>query len=146
VKTHPVQKQLGKFTTKPHQPCAPLVVPPEAALFDMGDSPYLPRAAVPAAAAIPLKAAPSSGNISSPTKEEGGGLRRFGLAPPTAPPATERNNKRFYQVGGYCWTHGYKIGLKHTGTNCKGKADGHKETATRANTMGGSSNNKRWDD
>ncbi len=69
-----------------------------------------------------------------------------GKKPPTAPPATERNNKRNYQVGGYCWTHGYKVGLKHTSATCKSQDDGHKEAATRANTMGGSSNNKGWDD
>jgi hypothetical protein len=39
--------------------------------------------------------------------------------------------------GGYCHTHGYHVIKKHTSANCRNKAPGHKEEATRENNMGG---------
>ncbi len=45
---------------------------------------------------------------------------------------------------GYCWTHGYKVGIKHTSATCMATADGHKDGATRANPMNGSTANKGW--
>jgi hypothetical protein len=48
------------------------------------------------------------------------------------------------EPGGYCWTHGYRVAAGHNSITCKGKADGHKDAATRANTMGGSMENKGW--
>lgn len=45
---------------------------------------------------------------------------------------------------GYCWTHGYKVRLGHNSYGCKTKALGHKDEATRGNTMGGSDHNKGW--
>ena len=44
--------------------------------------------------------------------------------------------------GNYCWTHGYRVGNKHTSATCQNKAPGHKDQATRNNTMGGSLANK----
>lgn len=43
---------------------------------------------------------------------------------------------------GYCWTHGYRVSSGHTSATCTRKAPGHKDAATRANTMGGSTKNK----
>jgi hypothetical protein len=43
---------------------------------------------------------------------------------------------------GYCWTHGYKVKWAHTSAMCTNKKEGHKDTATCANTMGGSQHNK----
>lgn len=40
--------------------------------------------------------------------------------------------------GTYCWSHGYNVGKNHTSLTCRNKQDGHKDEATRANTMGGS--------
>jgi hypothetical protein len=37
----------------------------------------------------------------------------------------------------YCWLHGYQVGLAHTSANCTKKAPGHKDGATKDNTMGG---------
>ena len=45
------------------------------------------------------------------------------------------NNRRFNK---YCWTHG---GCAHNGKGCKNKAEGHKDNATFANKMGGSTKN-----
>ena len=47
---------------------------------------------------------------------------------------------------GYCWTHGYQVHKNHSSSTCKHKADGHKDCATRANTMHGSTTNKGWED
>ena len=44
--------------------------------------------------------------------------------------------------GNYCWTHGYRVGNKHTSETCQNKAPGHQDRATHANTMGGSQANK----
>ena len=50
-----------------------------------------------------------------------------------------------FEPGGYCWTHGYKVSKGHSSATCSNKSDGHKDTATRANIMGGSKRNKDWD-
>ena len=42
----------------------------------------------------------------------------------------------------YCWTHGTSKNVRHTSLTCKAKADGHKDEATEANKMGGST--KVW--
>jgi hypothetical protein len=71
-------------------------------------------------------------------------------APPAVLPATtpqQRNTKKpdYLAVGGYCWMHGYHVKKGHDSTTCRDKAPGHKDVATRANTMNGSTNNKGWD-
>jgi hypothetical protein len=38
----------------------------------------------------------------------------------------------------YCWTHGYKVGGRHTSSSCTNPATGHQTAATRAAPMGGS--------
>ena len=67
---------------------------------------------------------------------------------PAKTPATTAKQPRVKVIpdpNGYCWTHGYRVRVGHDSTTCKDKAEGHKDGATRANTMGGSSNNKGWD-
>ena len=54
----------------------------------------------------------------------------------TRRPHTRRDN------GNYCWTHGYRVGNKHTSATCQNEAPGHQGNATRENTMGGSEANK----
>ena len=49
-----------------------------------------------------------------------------------------------FAVDGYCWSHGYKVTPNHTSKTCSARKPGHKEAATRANTMGGSQLNKGW--
>ena len=44
--------------------------------------------------------------------------------------------------GNYCWTHGYRVGNKHTSATCQNKAPGHQDQATCDKTMGGSLANK----
>jgi hypothetical protein len=41
---------------------------------------------------------------------------------------------------GYCWTHGFRVAHNHNSQTCCAKADGHKDDATKENTMGGSTN------
>lgn len=53
---------------------------------------------------------------------------------------------KYLAVGGYCWTHGYRVAKGHDSATCRNKADGHKDAATRANTMNGSTANKGWED
>ena len=52
-------------------------------------------------------------------------------------------NEKFNPTG-YCWSHGYKVTYDHNSCTCTGKKTGHKDNATRANTMGGSQLNKQW--
>ena len=67
--------------------------------------------------------------------------------PPAASAAKNapRSASSKFEPCGYCWTHGYKLTKGHSSATCSNKADGHKDTATRANTMGGSKRNKDWD-
>jgi hypothetical protein len=37
----------------------------------------------------------------------------------------------------YCWPHGHQVHKDHTSATCKVRKDGHQETATKDNTMGG---------
>ena len=48
--------------------------------------------------------------------------------------------------GGYCWSHGYKVGPGHTSATCRDDIPANKRDATRANTKGGSTANKGWDE
>ena len=52
-------------------------------------------------------------------------------------------NEKF-DPNGYCWTHGYKVTYDHNSGTCTAKKPGHKDSATRANPMGGSQANKTW--
>ena len=52
-------------------------------------------------------------------------------------------NERF-DPNGYCWSHGYKVTCDHNSATCTAKKPGHKDNATRANTMGGCQLNKTW--
>ena len=58
-----------------------------------------------------------------------------------------RNNNRptNYVENGYCWTHGYRVSGNHSSATCSNKSEGHKDAATRANIMNGSTMNKGWD-
>jgi hypothetical protein len=41
-------------------------------------------------------------------------------------------------MGSYCWSHGYHpVGTKHDSNTCTNKKDGHKDSATATNCMGG---------
>jgi hypothetical protein len=69
-----------------------------------------------------------------------------------APPGRKRNNTTnnnrpsYLAVGGYCWTHGYQVRKGHDSATCRAKAEGHKDGATWANIMNGSTANKGWED
>ena len=43
---------------------------------------------------------------------------------------------------GYCWSHGYNVSRGHNGASCYNTMPGHQSAATRADPMGGSTNNK----
>lgn len=49
-----------------------------------------------------------------------------------------------FNVQGYCWTHGFKVGNKHSSKTCNRRYEGHKEEATFEDNMGGSQLNKNW--
>ena len=46
---------------------------------------------------------------------------------------------------GYCHTHGWRVHKSHTSAKFKKKQRGHKNEATRADTMGGSNKNQVWE-
>ena len=68
---------------------------------------------------------------------------------PTANPqtCTKDTNKKpgYLAVGGYCWSHGYRVRKGHDSATCREKKEGHRDEATRANTMNGSDANKGWE-
>ena len=70
---------------------------------------------------------------------------RAGTAGTLRPPGTPGKGTRNPHRGNYCWTHGHRVSKEHTSATCFNKAAGHKDDATRANTMGGSENDKGWD-
>jgi predicted RNase H-like nuclease (RuvC/YqgF family) len=37
----------------------------------------------------------------------------------------------------YCWSHGYQVAKSHTSATCKVRKNGHQESATKIDTMGG---------
>jgi hypothetical protein len=59
---------------------------------------------------------------------------------PSTPAPPRPSNTPF--PGNYCWTHGHRVSQFHTSATCSNKATGHKDTATIADTMGGSDANK----
>ena len=69
-----------------------------------------------------------------------------GMTPATLPLPTQQLGPKTkgpnLDPNGYCWTHGYRVKVGHNSTTCSNKAEGHQNVATRANTMGGSTNNK----
>ncbi len=78
--------------------------------------------------------------------------RRTGSTPPAAPTSQPRRTRPYTRplptqpnAHIYCWTHGFRVREGHTSLTCTNKAEGHKEAATRTNTMGGSMVNKGWD-
>ena len=52
--------------------------------------------------------------------------------------------KHAWDPSGYCWTHGYKVKKGHNSKTCKTRGEGHQESATRSNIMGGNEANKTW--
>lgn len=54
------------------------------------------------------------------------------------------NNTRrpWVDNGNYCWSHGHQVGSNHTSESCTNPSAGHKKSATRTDTMGGSDRNK----
>jgi len=54
----------------------------------------------------------------------------------------DANNPGNKDPKGYCWTHGYNVAHGHTSANCKRRAQGHKDTATRADNQGGNQSDK----
>lgn len=53
-------------------------------------------------------------------------------------------DRSMWDPNGYCWTHGFKVKKGHSSKTCKSRGEGHKEDATRSNTMDGSQANKNW--
>ena len=75
-------------------------------------------------------------------------IHRTGSAPPIAPTQQQTNTQPSTTLptmpGGYCWMYGFWVREGHSSLTCTNKADGHKDAATRANTMGGNMVNKGW--
>ena len=76
-------------------------------------------------------------------------VRRPVPAPSAAPPATPTTRTRWtpgVNSNGnhytYCWTHGCSRNINHTSETCMSKAEGHQDSATLTNKMGGST--KIW--
>jgi hypothetical protein len=59
----------------------------------------------------------------------------------TAKKASSNNDSKF-DPNGYCHTHGYRVIYGHSSATCNFKLQGHQDTATRTNTMGGNTRHK----
>jgi hypothetical protein len=55
---------------------------------------------------------------------------------------SSRPRPRRYHNTNYCWTHGWDVHESHTSSTCNHQADGHKTSATRSSTTGGTDSNK----
>jgi hypothetical protein len=44
----------------------------------------------------------------------------------------------------YCWSHGYQVAKLHTSATCNVRKNGHQDTATKIDTMGGEQWGKEW--
>ena len=66
-------------------------------------------------------------------------IAQMSLCCPIGTPNTAQStgSKQAWDPTGYCWSHGFKVRCGHNGKTCTKRADGHKEEATRGNTMGG---------
>jgi hypothetical protein len=83
-------------------------------------------------------------------------IKALGQNPtPKTPPITTPGGRKPFDYekwkadldpNGYCWTHGYRVTKKHNSKDCMAKHGGHKDEATRSNTMGGSTKNKPKDE
>eukprot|EP00957_Ditylum_brightwellii_P140254 10686740-Ditylum_brightwellii.AAC.1 len=45
---------------------------------------------------------------------------------------------------GYCWSYGFKVGIRHNSRICYFPKEGHQVEATWINMMGGSRRNNDW--
>jgi hypothetical protein len=50
----------------------------------------------------------------------------------------KQQRTRTRETGNYCWSHGFVVGPRHNSDTCRMPKDGHQRSATRENTMGGS--------
>jgi hypothetical protein len=61
---------------------------------------------------------------------------------PTGRDGPARSRLCRYNNTNYCWTHGWDVHESHTSLTCNRQATGHKTSATRSSTMGGTNANK----
>ena len=55
--------------------------------------------------------------------------------------------KNRWIVGGFCSSHGWRVGHLHSSSTCKNNMDKHMDTATQSNPAGpGATRNQGWDD
>ena len=57
-----------------------------------------------------------------------------------------KDKEKNWNPNGYCWFHGFKVTFGHNSSYWKFKKEGHKDAATRVDTMGGLKDNKEWKD
>jgi hypothetical protein len=60
-----------------------------------------------------------------------GGTAPPTLAQPTSTATRKKKNQRTpLDPNGYCWSHGYRVGVGHNSSTCTNKRDGHQDGAT----------------
>jgi hypothetical protein len=62
---------------------------------------------------------------------------KIALAQNSAPNKKRKEPPAHTATSSYCWTHGHLVNPKHTSESCTGRKEGHQETATATNMMGG---------
>ena len=75
-------------------------------------------------------------------KHLGGPSVAYAISKKVGTPGQPRQSAAKWDPAGYCWTHGYKVKKGHDSKTCKTRGDGHQESATRGNIMGGYEANK----
>ena len=69
-----------------------------------------------------------------------------GTTSPTKPPSAKITREYVrLDPNGYCWSHGYKVRIVHNSRTYVGKLQGHRNDATRTNTLNGKMWNKTDD-
>jgi hypothetical protein len=84
----------------------------------------------------------SNAMLTAANKKISEALAKVLTTTPHTPGTPRPPNKGKPFPGNYCWTHGHRISQLHMSATCNNKAEGHKDTATSSNTMGGSEADK----
>jgi hypothetical protein len=94
------------------------------------DRPFAPAAAAPPPTEHALAMARVQATAADATQAQ--------MATLIAAMKSQNRNRKTNNGTSYCWTHGHTTNSSHISASCEKQADGHKVTATKTNTMGGS--------
>ena len=80
--------------------------------------------------------------VAAITASHGGGAATTVSNVSNLPSPNKKPRQKRYPNDNFCWSHCYNVAKTHTSATCMKKEPGHKDDATKDNTMGGSGRNK----